>query len=202
MKPNMLALLDLSTGHLSPQTREKLEDPDFRDKCMVTDRDHGYFVPATPAIMSIVDVVPRDLLHCLRFATANKADYIIFDADGPQQDELPWYEDNPDPDLTGTGITPEMMHRDEHGSYPDPDKVDFDGLKVERTWTEVLEDGDYEAPEGAWVGIGPASLRLRQDKAGDVIVTAFVRGMENRDPVQTMDMALEWFSEGIDDPLI
>ena len=193
MKPRMLALLDLSTGHLSPQTREKLVDPDFRDKCMVTERDCGYFVPATPAIMNIVDAAPRDLLHCLRFASANQADYIIFDADGPRQDELPWYEDNAEPDLTGTGITPEMMVSDAEGSYPDPEKVACDGLRIERTWTEELEDGDYEAPDGVWIGVGNASVRLRQDEDGNVKINVFTRGREMEDPAHSVVLGADEF---------
>lgn len=193
MTLSIYSLLNLSTGHLSPQTRNKLQDPSFRDSCLVTDRDYGYLVPVTPALLDLVSTVPADLLYCLRLARANDANYIIFDVEGPRQDQLPWYEDNADPDLTGTGIAPEMMTRDEVGSYPDPAKIDTASLTVGRARAKALEDGDYEAPEGLWIGIGDASVRLTQSEDGTLKINVFPLGREMDTPVHSVEIPKDWF---------
>ena len=193
MKPNTLSMLDLSTGHLSLATRELLERAEDCADVGVTWRPDGYFLSADPENFRQRDL-PPDLLHCVRYAHANGAAYLLFDTDAAPQEGLPWYEDSNTPDLTGTGIEVSQLIMDGDVPYVNPNRVDPATLRVEPTWTEQVGDRDVEAVDGAlWVGIGPASVRLRLDEAGDLHITALPRGREMDPPVHEVGLAADLF---------
>lgn len=183
MRPNTLPLLDLSTGHLSLSTRETLETVNACADLGVTWRPYGYFLSADPDRYAGRDV-PPDLLHCIRYAHANGAAYVLFDQDAAPQAGLPYYDDANSPDLTGTGIEVTQLIMDGEVTYVNPNHVDPEALRVEPTWTVEVGDRDVEATDGAiWVGIGPASVRLRIDGEGALNITALPRGREMDRPV-------------------
>jgi hypothetical protein len=193
MRPNTLSMLDLSTGHLSLATRELLERSEDCAELGVTWRPDGYFLSADPENFRHRDL-PPDLLHCVRYAHANGAAYLLFDTDAAQQDGLPWYEDGNTPDLTGTGIEASQLVMIGDVTYVNPNHVDPESLRVEPTWTEAVGDRDVEAVEGAlWVGIGPASVRLLLDEEGDLRITALPRGREMETPVHEVALAADLF---------
>lgn len=193
MRPNTLSMLDLSTGHLSLATRELLERSEDCADVGVTWRPYGYFLSADPESFRDKEL-PPDLLHCVRYAHANGAAYLLFDADAEIQEGLPYYDDTNTPDLTGTGIEASQLIMDGEVTYVNPNHVDPDALRVEPTWTEAMGDRDVEAVEGAlWVGIGPASVRLRIDEGGDLRITALPRGREMEGPVHEAALAADLF---------
>jgi hypothetical protein len=148
MRPNTLSMLDLSTGHLSLATRELLERSEDCADLGVTWRPDGYFLSANLDNFRDRDL-PPDLLHCVRYAHANGAAYLLFDTDAAQQDGLPWYEDGNTPDLTGTGIEVSQLVMVGDVTYVNPNHVDPESLRVEPTWTEAVGDRDVEAVDGA-----------------------------------------------------
>lgn len=193
MRPNTLSMLDLSTGHLSLATRELLERSEDSADLGVTWRPYGYFLSADPESFRDKEL-PPDLLHCVRYAHANGAAYLLFDTDAAIQEGLPYYEDTNTPDLTGTGIEPSQLIMDGEVAFVNPNHVDPESLRVEPTWTEAVGDRDVEAVEGAlWVGIGPASVRLRLDEGGDLRITALPRGREMESPVHEVALAADLF---------
>ena len=201
MRPNTLIMLDLSTGNLSLHTRQHLETVNACDDLGITWRPYGYFVNANPDHYEGKDV-PPDLLHCIRYAHANGAAYLLFDQDAAPQAGLPYYEDTNTPDLTGTGIEASQLIMDGEVTYVNPNHVDTDALRVEPTWTEPVGDRDVEAVEGAlWVGIGPASVRLRIDEDGDLRITALPRGREMESPVHEVALAADLFEAEPDEGL-
>lgn len=186
MRPNTLTLLDLSTGHLSLDTRQRLERSEDCADLGVTWRPDGYFLSANPENFRHVDL-PPDLLHCVRYAHANGAAFLLFDTDAAQQEGLPWYEDGNTPNLSGTGIAVSQLIMGGEVTYVNPNHVDPESLRVEPTWTEQVGDRDVEAVEGAlWVGVGPASVRLRfaEGEEGHALkITVYPRGREMEEPV-------------------
>jgi len=183
MRPNTLTMLDLSTGHLSLATRERLERSEDCADVGVTWRPYGYFLSADPESFRDKEL-PPDLLHCVRYAHANGAAYLLFDADAEVQVGLPYYDDTNTPDLTGTGIEASQLVMVGDVTFVNPNHVDPNALRVEPTWTEEVGDRDVEATDGAlWVGIGPASVRLRLDKDGDLHVNVLPRGREMDTPL-------------------
>jgi hypothetical protein len=204
MKPNTMTMLDLSTGHLSLQTREWLEEPGNAASVNVTPREHGYFVPAyNGEDLPDADRFPLDLLHCARYAGANGAAYVLFDTDADRQPGLPWYEDENVPDLSGTALSDAYLVSEGYGPvfvgdgpvFVNPAHVLTRDLVVERTWTETIEDGDYEAPDGAWIGTGAASVRVRTDEVGDLHLSVFGRGAEMDGPVAETSVRREDLEE-------
>lgn len=186
MRPNNLTLLEISTQHLSWTTRQLLERSEACADLEVTWRPSGYFLSADPDRYAGINL-PPDLTHCLRYAHANGAAYLLFDQEAAPQAGLPWYEDGDTPDLTGTGIEVSQLIMDGDVTYVNPNHVDPAALRVEPTWTEGVGDRDVEAVEGAlWVGVGPASVRLRfaEGEEGHALkLTVYPRGQEMEDPV-------------------
>jgi len=194
MKPNTVTLLDLSTGHLSLSTRETLETASVCDDLGVTWRPYGYFVNANPDHYADKNI-PPDLLHCVRYAHANGAAYLLFDQDAAPQAGLPYYDDTNTPDLTGTGIEVSQLIMNGEVTYVNPNHVDPEALRVEPTWTQEIGDRDVEAVEGAlWVGVGPASVRLRVDADGGVHITALPRGGEMEIAVHQVALGADLFT--------
>lgn len=204
MRPNTLTLLDLSTGHLSLDTRERLERSEDCAALGVTWREHGYLLSGNPENFRHVDL-PPDLLHCVRYAHANGAAYLLFDADAEVQEGLPYYDDTNAPDLTGTGIAVSQLIMVGDVTYVNPNHVDPAALWVEPTWTEQVGDRDVEAVEGAlWVGVGPASVRLRfaEGEEGHALkITVYPRGREMEGPVHEALLDAGLFNQAPEDGL-
>lgn len=96
--------LDLSTAHLTPATREFIKQHQAIGP--IYDHPDGYgwvmFVPDEDDIPTDAPTTPADLLACYQRARRLKCDYIMFDADGPDDEELPIYEDEPETSLGET----------------------------------------------------------------------------------------------------
>lgn len=85
--------LDVSTGHLSPETRARLEELDEEDAPSTFLRGtHGWLVHVSDEPWS---AWPADLMEVLDHARRLRCDYVMFDADGPVLDVLPWREEEP-----------------------------------------------------------------------------------------------------------
>lgn len=200
MRPNTVSMLDLSTGHLSLSTREALEDPAVCAELRITERACGWFMPVSKERLEQPEL-PLDLKHCLRYAQANGATYVLFDQDAPQQGGLPWYEDGNRPDLTGCALKVSDLVVVEGSHMVDPARVKDEDLVIEQTWTEEIGDADYEAKAGAaWIGIGPASVRLKLDDEGSVMITVLPRGREMEGPVHAAILHRDEFESQIEDP--
>ena len=78
---------DISTGHLTELTREVLGLNTYPDYVMRG--DYGFLVFVTEDHAR----VPDDLRPVLNAARDQGFDYVMFDADGPRVDDLPWYEE-------------------------------------------------------------------------------------------------------------
>lgn len=183
MRPNTLPMLDLSTGHLSLATRESLTGTQLCDDLRITERDCGWLVPVTNEHIGQPGM-PLDLVHCLRYAQANGVGYVLFDQDGLQQGGLPWYDDDNTPDLDGCAVMAADLVDIDGVLAVNPDGVKMEDLTVEKTWTQDIGDGDYEAREGAaWIGIGRASVRLKLDDEGVLMISVLPRGREMEGPV-------------------
>ena len=199
VRPNTLTLLDLSTGHLSLDTRERLERAEDCADLGVTWRPNGYFLSANPENFRHQDL-PPDLLHCVRYAHANGAAYLLFDQDAAPQAGLPWYEDGNTPDLTGTGIEVTQLIMDGEVTWVNPNHVDPDSLQVEQTWRVEVGDRDVEAVEEAlWVGVGPASVRLRfaDGEEGPALkISVYPRGEEMEHEIHVALLPEELFAAG------
>lgn len=98
--------LDLSTGYLTPKTRDALFDDGHGPTPIYPHPDgFGVFmgVPEADDIVALEDC-PDDLRACMMRARAKGCDYLCFDRDGPDDDRtLTWYEDEPEPDAPGPG---------------------------------------------------------------------------------------------------
>lgn len=194
MRPNLASLLDLSTGHLALQTRERLADGALCESLGITRRPHGWFVAAHDEIETD-EGLPPDMLHCLRYARENGAGWVLFDADADRQEGLPWYGESNTPDLTDTGLGISQIVMDGDVAYVNPAHVESESLKVERTWTQDIGDGDFELAErAAWIGVGPASIRIRLDDEGAVNITVFTRGEEMEAPIHETCLPQDWFT--------
>lgn len=89
------AVLDVSTGHLSPATRAQLDALADRDAPVDFLRGaHGWLIHACTDAAARW---PQDLAAVLAHAVAARCDYVLFDADAPVLDALPWREDGEDP---------------------------------------------------------------------------------------------------------
>lgn len=98
------AFLDLSTGHLTLETREWLDERAHRSVVCSLGLDRwvaptpcGWFVYADRNVTG--DHVPDDLLACMRKAREIGAEYILFDSNASPAGaacELPLYADEID----------------------------------------------------------------------------------------------------------
>jgi hypothetical protein len=102
MTANILTMLDLSTAHLSMATRAKLDEwagtIDLTRKGVSADRppiflaasDYGWIVDASGDTTGL----PDDLVQCMQYGDREGCTYIMFDADGETDDNLPTYDDS------------------------------------------------------------------------------------------------------------
>jgi hypothetical protein len=87
--------LDVSTGHLSPRTRALLDDPASIPvlPSSVLRGEHGWLV-YVPEEAVQPHIWPQDLEDVLAHARHQGCDYVLFDADGPRHDALPWFDED------------------------------------------------------------------------------------------------------------
>ncbi|MFX4299833.1 hypothetical protein [Pseudosulfitobacter pseudonitzschiae] len=180
MSLNTTTTLELSTAHLSVPALAWLEISSDADTSIASAREFGYFLSSIHAAEFEKEPLrfqnfPLDLMNVLRFAHANGARYVLFDTDADLQPGLPLY-DGPQIDPSFPFIGDEAVRAGLYGAMiVDPFKVSLADLKLERSWTETLEAGDYEAPDGAWVALDDVVVRIRKDDAGDLSVSAYPR---------------------------
>lgn len=84
--------LDLSTGHLTVETRALLDSKDA--PVPVHRNEHGWlaWVPTDEANLQDTFYYPADLVACFKHARALGCDYILFDCDAERDDALDWLE--------------------------------------------------------------------------------------------------------------
>lgn len=83
-------LLVLSTGHLTESCCNRfLSDHDgpWHEKA-----DYGWFVHVEATHRWDLELIPMSLLDCIDFAADNNCEWIMFDRDGPQEDQLTYYD--------------------------------------------------------------------------------------------------------------
>ncbi|MEP3597545.1 hypothetical protein, partial [Parvibaculum sp.] len=160
-------ILQLSTGHLSELTVEVL-DAEKLDMSVFT-RDEGFVVYAghydPENDKPWPEEFPKDLKNCMRFAAVNGIEWLMFDVDGEQVDQLPYYEDGKTPSQGSIGEKHDLqvekvIFKETETDVIFQEVVDFDPLTdmfLRVAETPVLADGDFDAPEGCWIGIGDAA---------------------------------------------
>jgi len=87
-------MLDVSTAHLSPETRQRLETSDIEGVLFYPKGPWGWFinVPSRDDGLTAGDEVPADLKNCIEFAQTLEKEWILFDCDGSIVQELPKFE--------------------------------------------------------------------------------------------------------------
>ena len=89
---NILAVLDLSTAHLKPETVSLLDDtPAHLWPVSGGHIPYGYFMYAHDENMGDPGI-PDDLWACIEFARANGCSHLRFDCDADSYEGLPVYE--------------------------------------------------------------------------------------------------------------
>ncbi|SEA87488.1 DUF6915 family protein [Rubrimonas cliftonensis] len=86
-------MLDASTGHLSPATRDALdalEDAEAPTTFLRGPFGWLVYVASEPGLRTW----PEDLEAVLAYARERACDYVLFDRDGPVVDALAWFEDD------------------------------------------------------------------------------------------------------------
>ena len=86
--------LDISTIHLTPETRKRFEEGDFISSTYESPYGDGwFFYVADPESEDADYPWPDDLKACLKRARDRNCEYILLDPDGPEDPELPQYPD-------------------------------------------------------------------------------------------------------------
>lgn len=92
-------MLDLSLGHLSPETLRYLDEQDNGDvipSVILFGKDtYGYFVPIIEDELEELEErgYPEDLINVIRFAAKQGCSWIMLDVDGAIVEELPFWSD-------------------------------------------------------------------------------------------------------------
>lgn len=80
---------DCSTAHLSEASRAYLFTLAEAGETMIASTPYGWFLWCTG---DIDDDVPADLADIMRYACTLHAEYILFDADAPIDENLPTFD--------------------------------------------------------------------------------------------------------------
>lgn len=92
-EPFIRRFLDLSTSHMTPETREGWTMGIGRPG-WATPTEFGFFVWAGTEEDEEPDAdLPEDVATCRRFARCLGCDYLLFDADADTIDALPTFDD-------------------------------------------------------------------------------------------------------------
>ena len=95
--PNIRKVLDISTGHLDPASKAWLDAASADTSVMA-----GYYGWLTPVCGETVEELdamaetkewPPVLHTILRHARGHDADFVLFDADAPYDDDLPSFDE-------------------------------------------------------------------------------------------------------------
>lgn len=84
-----MSVLDISTGHLSPETVTILDKHASKWPVAGWSGVHGWIIYAHD---ERPDDCPDDLWRCIEYARAHGAGYVRFDSDADRVDDLPWHE--------------------------------------------------------------------------------------------------------------
>lgn len=83
--------LDLSTGHLTPATRNRLDSTELLGWPVAGGRTaYGYFIYAHE---EDDEEIPDDVWECCQKARELDCEYLLFDADAAEVEGLPTYDD-------------------------------------------------------------------------------------------------------------
>lgn len=67
------------------------------------------------------------------------------------------------------------------------DTMDQEGEKLDgQTHEATLPYGDYVTPEGAWLTVGEAAIRVTPDEHGNLKIGVWAKGQEDAEPVQEL----------------
>jgi hypothetical protein len=89
--------LDISTGHLTQETRDKLDHGEITSTYYPMTYGWFVWVPDEPMLPeNEPERWPDDLRECILYARSQGCDYIMFDGDAEYCDELRAYDDNGD----------------------------------------------------------------------------------------------------------
>lgn len=167
-------LLDVNLSHLSLNTEKWMRGADARKEFGILERDTGFIVNSMygeDGVWESEEHLPGDLLHVLRFAAANGREYVMFDADGAELDELPKYDDSNAPTHLPEGYDASWVAEANglSGVWAiDPCHIPFKDLKIEEDNqgnTVPLLSGSYTAPEDGgtvWIEVGSAAVSILQ----------------------------------------
>ena len=105
-------MITLSTAHLSPDTMDKL-DADYSSvpPCFKKDK-FGYFVLSNKDVMEDCgddEYFPKDLKQCVEFARLHDCDWIMFDGDADEVEELDVYSITGKVIVKGKGFRNEVL---------------------------------------------------------------------------------------------
>lgn len=85
--------LDLSTGHLTPETRQRIDDGEISIRSVYPHPDgYGWLIYVLPEDYEFDG--PADLGKVLEYARHLDCDYVLFDCDGLRIANLPRYEED------------------------------------------------------------------------------------------------------------
>ncbi len=91
-KYNMLVL---STGHVSMETAELMDNNNISRVVLYNKGDYGWFVYIPDEGIDFDELedgeCPADLYRCMKYARDNGCDWLMFDCDTETIDELPVY---------------------------------------------------------------------------------------------------------------
>lgn len=103
-------MLDASTAHLSPQTRQRLEHFDLEGVLFYPKGPWGWFVnvPTREDGLVVGEEVPADLKACIEFAQTLEKEWIMFDCDGNVMQDLPTYAADEVPSSTNHHVLQQL----------------------------------------------------------------------------------------------
>lgn len=221
MKLNAVPVLDLSLTHLSDITSawmlrmvEAERNPRLRQTgegpvMSIMEREEGFFLSTHHADPEMAPnmVIPRDLLHVLRFARLNGLQYVLFDRDADPQAGLPVYQWNGGPGADLNRIDP-----DERFIGQDQDRIGLQEIRdpinqgiilgtiegvipdvfpdddlVMEPEGQVLSDADHDAPNGCWLTVEEAAIRIGLNEEA-VWVEVFADGVEMGESFGRLDV--------------
>ena len=87
-------MITLSTAHLSPKTMDKLDDDVSYIPPVYKKDNYGYFVLSNKDVVEDFlgnEYCPKDLKQCVEFARMHGCDWIMFDGDADEVEELDVY---------------------------------------------------------------------------------------------------------------
>lgn len=89
---SIVKVLELSTAHLSRDTRALLRDqsPEILNQLAVYDSEYGWFIPT---VVGSTDGLPADLAECIAYANEHDCLWLHFDCDEEICGDLPQYSD-------------------------------------------------------------------------------------------------------------